>query len=343
VHLNPCNRTRQAAEDAVAAARAAAARVTAAHSEAAASTAAERFAQRERVAAAAARAEAAAHAARSALHAAHAHAQERRAAKAARQAAAAAARGVKSSTANGDCSGDTAPLSRAFEEEGSANAAEEEESGGGDDDAAWDEDALEASLELSASDAAADGLVRPSTRAEEHVLGKLDPRVWTERWDAVAALLAELPTRQQRGVAGAGTADASGGGGSDAPQGLAVASPPSFLRKRKTALDASPGLPQHDRRHDGANSGKSRGKGGSGSPANLGASGSSVHGSDGSSVLALSYAGLAAGDAEERGGRELAWVEACLADADQVTALLLLSPWFWMRLKIIIEKQIYSF
>jgi hypothetical protein len=50
-------------------------------------------------------------------------------------------------------------------------------------------------------------------------------------------------------------------GRSGNPQGLAVASPPSFLRKRKTALDASPGSPQHDRGHD-----------------NLSASGSNVHG-----------------------------------------------------------------
>lgn len=330
----------------MAAAVEATASLNAAVSEAAASTAAERFAQRERVARASEKAEVVAAAARRAVQAAQTHLREQRLeaarAKEARRAEAAGAVPIHNEKAQ-------------WEKEGNGELGEGEVEDGdgigpGSDlaDISWDEDALEACLELSANDAAADGLVKSTTRAEEKVLLKLDPRVWTEQWDPVAALLAELPTRRQSAIrttrtttstaaapprAGplaeeaddddsiSSSSDVGGSSaanesprrkGSRSSRVLAMASPPSFLRKRKPALDSEPAPPQE--KHDAVclqsiaakNQSKSSIRNDENDGDNSENSDEDNDEDDDDAREALS-------------ARELEWLEARMADADQVS------------------------
>lgn len=329
----------------MAAAVEATASLTAAVSEAAASTAAERFAQRERVARASEKAAVAAAAARRAVQAVQTHVREQRLEasreKEARRAEAAGAVPIHNNEGQLGKEGDN-DLGEGAVEDGDGI-------GAGCDLAniSWDEDALEACLELSANDAAADGLVKSTTRAEEKVLMKLDPRVWTEPWDPVAALLAELPTRRQsatRTTTSTTAAPPSAGpfdeeadndddstissssdiGGSSAANEsprrkggrssrvLAMASPPSFLRKRRPALDSEP-APAQQEKHDAvslqSNAAKNQSKS------------SSRNDEDGGGNSENSNEDCDDDDdaREALSARELEWLEARMADADQVS------------------------
>lgn len=323
--------------------------MTAAASEAAASTAAERFAQRERVARASEKADVAAAAARRAVLAAQTHVREQR--QEARERARQAEGGSAAATANDH---EDRQVERgeggAIEED---DEGEEEVGAGNFADISWDEDALEACLELSANDAAADGLVKSTTRAEEKALMKLDPRVWTEQWDPVAALLAEMPTRRrsaatartstaaEAGLSGkADDADSSiinssdSGNSSTAIESprkrsgnsrrvLAMPSPPSFLRKRKPALDTEP-APQQQRQEASAlrsDFTKNRSAGSGNGAARL----SSSDDDDNDDENDIADDDTDNGDDDEErealSARELEWIEARMADADQVSGV----------------------